>query len=191
MSWTIEIWINFGTNHDKFWPMYLIQHDIVSFSSCATVNSLQKHLQEAQLHFKLLGLHLCVTRDPSTWTWLKNVMNTGCSHSCYRLTHLSYKSCKSWKLNQHLRSLTNGNKLCDKPTGWEQKEHRGQSSVKVMALICSRFPFSCIGQVKLMRVLHERAPMCDKALIRPQSQLWLLRFFKATRSQDWFAAKIW
>jgi hypothetical protein len=90
-------------------------------------------------------------------------------------THLSYKSCKSWKLNQHLRSLTNGNKLCDNPTGWEHKEHRGQSSVKVTALIRSKFPFSCIGQFKLMRVLHERAPMCDRA----------------TRSQDWFAAKIW
>ncbi len=162
--------------------MYLIQHDIVSFSSCATVNSLQS-----------------ICRKPS------NIWNSGVAPLCHkgsfylhmieechehRLqphllqtdTHLSYKSCKSWKLNQHLRSLTNGNKLCDKPTGWEHKEHRGQSSVKVMALICSKFPFSCIGQVKLMRVLHERAPMGDKALIRPQSQLWLLRFFKATRS---------
>jgi hypothetical protein len=153
--------------------MYLIQHDIVSFSSCATVNSLQSICRKTSniwnfwaCTFVSQGILLLAHDWRMSWT---QVAATAAN------THLSYKSCKSWKLNQQ-----------DGRT-----EHRGQSSVKVMALICSKFPFSCIGQVKLMRVLHERAPICDKALIRPQSQLWLLRFFKATRSQDWFASKIW
>lgn len=188
MSWTIEIWINLGTNHDLFdpciWSNMILSHLVVVLQSTAS-----KTFAGSPATFETSGLApLCH----------KGSFDSHMIEECHehRLqpqllqtdTHLSYKSCKR---NQHMRSLTNENKLSEKPTGWEHKEYRGQSSVKVMALICSKFPFSCIGQVKLMRVLHERAPMCDKGLFRPQSQLWLLRFFKATRSQDWFAAKIW